>query len=84
LLRQARAANPRFYWIHKLLAGALGFNGDLDEAKAALAEAIRLNPEVNSFAQWRAYMPWITNPQHWTLLEKTLNLGLRRAGFPDE
>jgi adenylate cyclase len=84
LLEQARAANPRFYWIHHLLAGALGFKGDLDEARAALAEAIKLNPEVNSFARWRAYMPWITGPQHWALLEKTLNIGLRRAGFPDE
>ena len=84
LLRQARAANPRFYWIHNLLAGALGFNGDLDEARAALADGIRLNPEVNSFARWRAYMPWITGPQHWALLEKSLNIGLRRAGFPDE
>jgi tetratricopeptide (TPR) repeat protein len=84
LLRQARAANPRFYWIHHLLAGALGCKGDLDEARAALAQAIRLNPEVNSLARWRAYMPWITGPRHWALLEKTLNIGLRRAGFPDE
>jgi len=84
LLRQARAANPRFYWIHSLLAGALGFSGDIDEARAALAESIRLNPEVKSFAQWRAYMPWITGRKHWALLEKTLNIGLRRAGFPDE
>ena len=84
LLRQARAANPRFYWIHSLLAGALGFSGDIDEARAALAESIRLNPEVKSFAQWRAYMPWITGREHWALLEKTLNIGLRRAGFPDE
>jgi adenylate cyclase len=84
LLRQARAANPRFYWIHSLLAGALGFSGDIDEARAALAESIRLNPEVKSFAKWRAYMPWITGREHWALLEKTLNIGLRRAGFPDE
>jgi adenylate cyclase len=28
--------------------------------------------------------PWITNPQHWALRDKTLNVGLRRAGFPDE
>ena len=54
------------------------------EARAALAESIRLNPEVKSFAQWRAYMPWITGRKHWALLEKTLNIGLRRAGFPDE
>jgi hypothetical protein len=28
--------------------------------------------------------PWITNPPYWALREKTVNVGLRRAGFPDE
>jgi adenylate cyclase len=83
LLRKARAGNPRIYFFHLYLAGALGLRGDLDEAKAALAEAIKLKPEVNSQAQWRAIQPWITNPQQWALREKTLNIGLRRAGFPD-
>jgi adenylate cyclase len=72
------------HWIHKRLAGALGFKGDIEEAKAALAEAIRLNPEINSFARWRAHEPWITGSQYWALLEKTLNIGLRRAGFPED
>jgi adenylate cyclase len=83
LLRKSRAANPRRYFVHLYLAGALGFKGDLDEARAALAEAIKLEPKVNSLARWRAYSPWTTNPQHWALREKTLNIGLRRAGFPD-
>jgi len=30
LLQQARTANPRFYWLHLVLAGALGFKGDLE------------------------------------------------------
>ena len=84
LLRKSRAANPRRYFIHLYLAGALGFRGDLDEARAALAEAIKLKPEVRSLVRWRAYSPGTTHPQHWALLEKTLNVGLRRAGFPDE
>jgi adenylate cyclase len=84
LFRKACAASPRAYFVHLNLAGALGLRGDLDEARVALAGAIRLKPEVNSLARYRAVTPWITNPQHWALREKTLNFGLRRAGFPDE
>jgi tetratricopeptide (TPR) repeat protein len=83
-LSKAGAANPRLHYNYLWLAGALGFNGDLDEAKAALAESLKLKPEVNSLAAWRASSPWITNPPYWALREKTLNVGLRRAGMPDE
>jgi len=84
LLRQARVANPRFWWLHLALAGALGFKGDVDGARGALAEAMRLKPEVNSLAQFHAQMPWATNPRYMRLAEPTLYAGLRRAGFPDE
>jgi tetratricopeptide (TPR) repeat protein len=84
LLRTACAASPRAYYLYLNLAGALGLCGDLDAARAALAEALRLKPEVNSLACYRAVTPWITNPQHWGLRDKTLNAGLRRGGFPDE
>jgi TolB-like protein/Flp pilus assembly protein TadD len=84
LLRQARVANPRFWWLHLVLAGALGFKGDVDGARSALAEAMRLKPEVNSLTQWHAQMPWGTNPRYMRLAEPTLYAGLRRAGFPDE
>jgi adenylate cyclase len=76
--------NPRTYYIHLWLAGALGFKGDLDEAKAALAESLKLNPEINSFAAQRAQAPYHANPLLWALREKTLNVGLRRIGFPEE
>jgi hypothetical protein len=62
----------------------LGLKGDLDEARMALTEAIRLRPEMNSLARYCAVTPWITNPSHWALREKTLNVGLRRVGMPDE
>jgi adenylate cyclase len=84
LFRTACAASPRAYYLYLNLAGALGLRGDLDEARAALAEALRLKPEVNSLARYRAVTPWITNPQHWGFRDKTLNAGLRRAGFADE
>jgi adenylate cyclase len=83
LLRRARAGNPRYWYVHLWLGGALGFKGDLTEARAALAEAIKIMPEINSMAAWRANIPAIKNPRYWTLLEKTVNVGLRRAGFPD-
>jgi adenylate cyclase len=84
LLRKGRAANPRLFFIHLFLAGALGLRGDLNEAKAAVAEAIKIMPEIDSMTRWRAYIPAIKNPQYWALLEKTVNIGLLRAGFPDE
>jgi TolB-like protein/DNA-binding winged helix-turn-helix (wHTH) protein/Flp pilus assembly protein TadD len=84
LLRKARAANPPAYGTLLILAGALGLRGDLHEARAEIAEASKLKPEVNSLAAWRAYAPWIANPPYWALRETTVNVGLRRAGFPDK
>ena len=84
LLRKACAALPGDYFVHLNLAGALGLRGDLDEARAALAEALRIKPEVDSLAEYRALTPWIGNSRHWALRETTLNAGLRRAGFPEE
>jgi tetratricopeptide (TPR) repeat protein len=84
VLRKARAANSRMYYFHLYLAGALGFTGDLREARIELGEAMKLKPEVNSLAAWRASRPWLTNPPYWSLMEKTFNVGLRRAGMPDE
>jgi tetratricopeptide (TPR) repeat protein len=83
-LGKARAANSRLWFPHLYLAGAFGLRGDIDEARAALAQSIKLNPAISSLSRMRAYNAWITNSDHWTLQEKTLNVGLRRAGLPDE
>jgi len=83
-LRQARAANPQLLAHHLWLAAALGLKGDLDEAKAALAESLKLNPGIDSVAHWRAQRPSYNNPAFWALLEQTGVVGLRRAGLPDE
>jgi tetratricopeptide (TPR) repeat protein len=84
-LRKSRAANPRFWGIHLFLAAALGLRGDVDEAKAALAESLKLRPEWNSLAKLSANAPNSNaSPQFVALREKTVDVGLRRAGLPDE
>jgi TolB-like protein/Flp pilus assembly protein TadD len=83
LLRKARAGNPRVWFFHMYLAAALGLRGDVEEARAALAEAIRLKPEAATMARWRSIHPWLTHPTFMALGEKTLDVGLRRAGMPD-
>jgi tetratricopeptide (TPR) repeat protein len=83
-LNKSRAANPRYWSTHLWLAGAFGLRGDLDEAKAALAEGIKLKPEINSMARWGAFAPWVDNPQYSALRAKTVDIGLRRAGMPEE
>jgi class 3 adenylate cyclase/TolB-like protein/Tfp pilus assembly protein PilF len=82
-LRKARATNPRYSRTHLVLAGALALRGDLDEARAEVAEAIKLNAKVDSLAALHREFRW-GNPEYWALREKTLNVGLRRAGFPEE
>jgi adenylate cyclase len=84
LLRKARTANPRPYFMHLWLAGALGLRGDIEEAKAALAEALRIHPELTSLAQIRIHYPWSANPRHLAFRRETIDTGLRRAGLPDE
>jgi adenylate cyclase len=82
LLNKSRAANPGYWITHLWLAGAFGLRGDLDEAKAALAEGIKLKPDINSMARWGAY--GMINPQYSALRAKTVDIGLRRAGMPEE
>jgi tetratricopeptide (TPR) repeat protein len=84
LLQTARAAKSRWWVPYFYLAGAYGLKGDLDRARSALGESLRLKPALRSVARMRAENPWLSNPQYWALQEKTLNLGLRRVGFPDQ
>jgi adenylate cyclase len=84
--RKARAENPRIYQFSFWLAAALGLRGDIEEAKAALAESLKLNPELNSFAKLRDYFSPGQNrsPQLAALMENTSYVGLRRAGLPEQ
>jgi adenylate cyclase len=82
-LIKARAAAPQVWWIHLNLAGALGLKGDLEGGRAALAESLKLKPEINSIAQYLALKPWYSSPKELPLEDHTLLDGLRRIGFPE-
>jgi len=83
-LTKARAANPRIFYIHLDIAAAMALKGYLDDAHAALAEAIRLKPSINSIARQRARSAYTNNPAYRALAEKTVDVGLRLAGMPEE
>ncbi len=84
LLTKARAANPRIYYIDLDLAAALALKGNLDEAHTALTEAIGLKPDINTMARQRARWAYTNNPAYRALAEKTVDVGLRKAGMPEE
>ncbi|HET6170919.1 MAG TPA: tetratricopeptide repeat protein, partial [Terracidiphilus sp.] len=75
-LRKGRAGNPRLYYIHLILAAALGLKGELDEAAAALRQAIEIQGSFSGI-----YTRYGT-PRFQALCENTVTLGLRLAGLP--
>ncbi len=80
---RARASNPRLYYVHLYLAAALGLADRVEEAKQSLAESLRLKPDYNTLARIRAGQPGLRHPAHLALAERTVDVGLRRAGMPD-
>jgi Flp pilus assembly protein TadD len=83
LLRKATTINPQIFFPSLWLAGALGLSGRIHEAQFAVAEALKLNPHVDSIARMRQQWPWGT-PDYWERLAETVEIGLRRAGFAEE
>ncbi len=83
-LTKARAANPHIYYIDLDLAAALALKGDLAGAKNALAESLKLKPEINSMGRQRARWAYTNNPAYRALAEKTIDVGLRLAGMPED
>ena len=82
----AIAAAPEMVEPHVNLGLALHLKDDFDGAKAALAESLKLRPEVTSLAQFRVWVPWTRkdrSPRYWAQEDKTLDEGLRRIGFPE-
>jgi len=82
-LVRARGENPRIWYVHYALAGALGLKGDFEGAKASLADLQRTKPEINSIANLYVHAPYTTYPSYRALIDKTINEGLRRVGFPE-
>jgi len=82
-LVKARGENPRIWYVHYALAGALGLKGDIEGAKASLADLQKTTPEINSIAASYVYAPFLTYPSYRALIDKTINEGLRRVGFPE-
>jgi adenylate cyclase len=83
-LRKGRAANPRLYFTHMNLAAALSLNGEVEEARAALAEAIKIRPKFSSLSRFRRALPWTRHPRYMALTENTFEAGLLKAGMPAE
>jgi adenylate cyclase len=83
-LTKACAANPRVYYFRLDLAAVLALQGDIEQAKAALAESIRLKPEINSMARVQARWAYTNNPAYRELTAKTVDVGLRLAGMPEK
>jgi TolB-like protein/class 3 adenylate cyclase/Tfp pilus assembly protein PilF len=83
-LTKARAANPHIYYIDLDLAAALALHGELDGAREALAESLKLKPDINSMVRQRARWAYTNNPAYRALAEKTVDVGLRKAGMPED
>jgi adenylate cyclase len=84
--RQGRSANPRDGGSRVMLAAALGLKGDLDEAKALLFDATAIAKNgPPSFTVFNALWPnWNASPEYVALRQKTIDVGLRRAGLPEQ
>jgi TolB-like protein/Tfp pilus assembly protein PilF len=63
----------RYVWPYATMASAYAQDGQMDEAKAALKEALRLNPKLN--VKW--FAPF-------TMPDGVFLGGLRKAGLPEE
>jgi adenylate cyclase len=83
-LTKARAANPNIYYIDLDLAAALALKGDMASAHDALAASLKLKPEINSMTRQRARWAYSNNPAYRALAEKTVDVGLRLAGMPED
>jgi TolB-like protein/DNA-binding winged helix-turn-helix (wHTH) protein len=71
--RRALVSGQRWFSVYASLAAAYAHAGEMDEAKAALAEARRLNPELT--VQWM-----IEHEPHFPAVFD----GVRKAGLPEE
>jgi adenylate cyclase len=82
--RKARAGNPAFPPTLLYLAAALALRGDIEEAGTALSEWLQMRPQLDSIAKLKANPIWQTGTaKYFDLRERTVIVGLRRAGMPE-
>jgi len=81
LFRRATVENPAFAVGFSLLASVYALTGQLEQAKAALADYARLRPNVRTAK--RAMRAWSDDPVYVRHLER-IRRGVVLAGMPDE
>jgi len=71
--KKAADGGHRVFYTYLNLAAAHAFKGEMDDAKAAMAEALRLKPDLS--------VKWLV--KHKPVLQFAFD-GLRKAGLPEE
>lgn len=82
-LERSRSLNPNLAWGHFYLAAVYAILGSNEKAKAALAEAQRLSPDLTSVARYKS-ISQIGNTELQSVRERTLIRGLRLAGLSEQ
>jgi hypothetical protein len=81
-LEKANNENARLAFVRAYLAAGYALKGEIDRARAELAEAQGLSTIYSSLASVKKYT-WYDNPKIRALAEATYFPGLRRAGIPE-
>jgi len=81
-LEKADGENAGLAFVHAYLAAGYALEGNMERARAELAEAQRLNKSYASLASVEKSI-WFDEPKIRALAEATYFPGLRRAGIPE-
>ena len=82
-LEKANGENAGLAFVHAYLAAGYALKGNMERARAELAEAQRLNKSYSSLASVEKSI-WFDEPKIRALAENTYFPGLRRAGIAEE
>jgi adenylate cyclase len=81
-LEKANSENARLAFVHAYLAAGYALKGEIERARAELAEAQELSSLYSSLARVEKYT-WYDNPAIRAMAEATYFPGLRQAGIPE-
>jgi adenylate cyclase len=82
-LEKANGENRRLAFVHAYLAAGYALKGDMERARAELAEAQKLSNAYASLAKVKKSI-WFDDPKIRALAEASYFPGLRQAGIPGE